>query len=55
MICHIIDLLTKEDLDYLVNHPKVQEAELKINSKISGSVYFDIELTESIKNTLKQK
>ncbi len=48
-------LLSKEDINYLLNDPNVMNAKLQIDKKDYGSVYFSVVLPESIKIKLKEK
>lgn len=51
----ISNVLSEDDINYILNLPEVIEAKESIDSKINGSVYFSISLTTSIKNTILEK
>ena len=49
------NVFSSNELEYLNNHPNILSAKTSIDSKTSGSVYFSIPITESIRNTLELK
>lgn len=51
----IQNVFSNEDIEYIMNLNEVVDARNEINNKISGSVYFNVLLTDSIKNTIKDK
>jgi hypothetical protein len=53
MASRLTDVLTPEDLTYLNNHPAVLKARESLDAKESGSVYFSIPTTESLRTTLQ--
>jgi hypothetical protein len=55
MVLHLTDILSIEDINYLLTLPEVSNAKAKIDQKNLGSVYFSINLTPTIKNALYQK
>ncbi len=55
MVVSINNILSSEDIDYLLNMPEVLNAKNNIDNNTLGSIYFTINLTESIKNTIYQK
>ncbi len=58
MVISINNVLSSEDINYLLNIPEVLTAKNKIDNlynNTSGSVYFSIPLTPSIKSTINQK
>jgi hypothetical protein len=48
-------VLSDEELDYLNTLPEVITAKQALDSKLYGSVYFSVNVTENIKNTLSQR
>lgn len=52
MLQHYTNVLSQEDINYILNLPEVLDAKIKIDSKTEGSVYFSILLTPSIKTTI---
>jgi hypothetical protein len=54
-IIHNINVLSEEDIFYLLNLPDVINAKKQINEKTNGSIYFTINLTESIKRSIYEK
>lgn len=48
----INSFLSEEDIDYILNLQEVINAKKSIDSKTSGSVYFSVNLTSSIKKTI---
>ncbi len=55
MIVSINNVLSNEDINYLLNMPEVLDAKKNIDNKLSGSEYFSINLTQSIKDLINQK
>lgn len=49
------DILSESDIDYILNLSEVKKAKYDIDRKIEGSVYFSIELSQDIKNTIFEK
>ena len=49
------NVLSNEELDYLNSHSEVLVAKASIDSKTSGSVYFSVPITNSIRNTLQSQ
>jgi hypothetical protein len=47
------NVLSNEELEYLNNHPEVILAKSTLDSQLSGKVYFSVNITESIRNTLQ--
>jgi hypothetical protein len=48
-------VLSDEELEYLNTLPEVITAKQALDSKLFGSVYFSVNVTENIKNTLSQR
>ena len=48
----INNLLSEEDINYILNLQEVLEAKKSIDTKTIGSVYFSVNLTSSIKKTI---
>jgi hypothetical protein len=55
MISSFTNILLNEDIDNLLNTPQVLDAKKNLDDKSSGSVYFSIELTQSIKDLIYEK
>lgn len=51
----INNVLSEEEIKYILSLPEVLEAKKSIDSKTSGSVYFSVNLTSSIKKTIFDK
>ena len=49
------DVLTQEQLDFILALPSVIDAKAKIDAQTSGSVYFHISLTSDLKAVLYEK
>ena len=49
------NVLSSENIDYILNLPQVQASKSSIDSKVSGSIYFTVNLTNEIKTILNQK
>lgn len=49
------EVLTQEDMEYILNLPEVISAKEKIDYKSTGSIYFSVSLTPSIKNAIYEK
>ena len=52
---HFIDVLSTDDLKYILSLPEVKNAKLNINNTNKNMIYFNIKLTPSIKSSIKQK
>jgi hypothetical protein len=50
MTVSINNILSNEDINYLLNMPQVLNAKNNIDKKTKGAEYFSIPLTESIKS-----
>lgn len=48
----INNVLSEEDIKYILTLPEVLEAKKSIDTKTTGSVYFSVNLTSSIKKTI---
>jgi hypothetical protein len=48
----INNVLSEEDINYILTLPEVLEAKKNIDSKTTGSIYFSVNLTSSIKKTI---
>jgi hypothetical protein len=46
------NILSSENIRYILNLPEVLESKIKIDSVTSGSIYFSVDLTPSIKNII---
>lgn len=46
------NLLSDEDINYLLQLPNVTAAKAKMDTSSSGAIYFTVPLTESIRNTI---
>ncbi len=55
MVSSYTNVLSAEDINYLLNMPEVLTAKNNIDNKSSGAVYFSVPLTPSIKSTIYQK
>lgn len=51
----IPNILSDDDIDYLINLPEVKAAKTHIDKQSSGNIYFSISLTPTIKSYLYQK
>ena len=51
----ISDFLSETDINYILSLSEVIEAKKNIDSKINGSIYFSITLTQSIRNIIFEK
>jgi hypothetical protein len=49
------DVLTADDLRYIHSLPEVQQAKEKLDLSTSGTVYFTIHLTDSLRNRLSER
>ena len=54
MAQHYSEILSLDDINYILNLPEVIAAKNEIDSKIIGSVYFSIVLTELFQLVQKQ-
>jgi len=43
------DILSKSDIDFILNLPKVKKAKEDIDRKVNGAVYFSIEPSSEIR------
>lgn len=50
-----LNVLTNEDINYILNLSEVIQAKNDIDKKTNGSVYFNVNLTPEIKNTIKTR
>jgi hypothetical protein len=48
----INNVLSEEDINYILTLPEVVEAKKCVDLKLNGSVYFSISLTETLKQTI---
>jgi hypothetical protein len=48
-------VISAEDIEYIQNLPEVIQAKADIDAKISGSVYFSVQLTQGIKDALQAR
>lgn len=53
MASRLTDVFSTEELNYLVHHPSVLRAKESVDAKASGSVYFSIPTTASLRTTLE--
>ncbi len=49
------NLFSNDEIEYILNLSEVEKAKKEIDNKNKGSIYFTIDLTPSIKNSLKEK
>jgi hypothetical protein len=52
---HFDNVLSVDDIEYLLNLPEVISAKQNIDSKTKGSVYFSIPLSSDLKNKINDK
>jgi hypothetical protein len=55
MVVSINNVLSNDDINYLLNMPQVLDAKNNIDNKSRGSIYFSIPLTLSIKDVIYEK
>jgi hypothetical protein len=55
MVLSISNIFTTDDLNYILNLPEVLKSKILIDKKTSGVIYFNINLTISIKNSINEK
>jgi hypothetical protein len=49
------NVLSNEELDYIINHPEVLLAKSSLDSQTSGMIYFSVPVTRSIRDTLQRR
>jgi hypothetical protein len=55
MVSSISNVFSTEDLNYILNLPEVLKSKILIDRKTTGIIYFNINLTTSIKNSINEK